>query len=190
MSVITLVAQLHVVELVDEDCSSVHGHGFAHSNTEITRQLIRWDEHLIHEGSRESLSDGLNEVLVFILLDVFELDFIFWIKPLLLAWVQMIAWIYFRALHLLAILSQCRVSPNYHVDLVIKWLGEGLWHGNISSRYNVLLFLFQQLHLFVSLHLYLFELGLSSNLPNHTLVVTSWPEEFVTENWIVIRNLS
>lgn len=53
---------------------------------------------------------------------------------------------------------------------VVQRLEEAGWHLYNGARDDVLLFLLEHFHLFVRLHLGLFEIGLARHLPLHTLV--------------------
>ena len=57
MPFITLVGQLHVVQLVDEDGAGVCWHGLEHTDAEVPGKIVGGHIDLIDKRSRESLGD-------------------------------------------------------------------------------------------------------------------------------------
>ena len=65
------------------------------------------------------------------------------------------------------------ISTEYQVDGVIQGLQERSWHVDNRTGNDVFLVLLKQSHLFMGLHLGLFEVGFSSPLPDNALVLTA-----------------
>ena len=65
------------------------------------------------------------------------------------------------------------VRANHLLDSVIKWLEEGVWHLDDSSRDDLLLITLKELLLLVSQDLDSFKVGLTGALSENALVLAA-----------------
>ena len=86
LPVVTVVAQLYVVQLVDVHCAHVARHGFEYSDSEVAGEVVGRHLDLVYERAAECLRDRKSELLVSVLFQVAQLNLILRFQSINLQW--------------------------------------------------------------------------------------------------------